>query len=152
VSPLLRPLRQGGYDVYSVVDPATTVTFGDQNAVSFTYGSRRIEAASERPGAPVIARVNWHPRWEAAIDSERAEADRLRDGYIGIAPDTPESQAELVYSMQPLDWAARVLALIGLLGLGRLLIRGGGKVTGDGAGILTRRAGRMGSHATRIGN
>jgi hypothetical protein len=99
----------------------------------------------------VIARVNWHPRWEATIDSEQAEADRLRDGYIGIAPGTSVSRADLVYSTQPLDWAARVLALIGLLGLGRLLVGSGGKVTADDAGILTRRAGRIGSHATDIG-
>ena len=151
VSPLLRPLRQGVYDVYFVSDPITTVTFGDQDAAALAYGNQRIEAASERPGAPVIARVNWHPRWEATIDSEQAEADRLRDGYIGIAPGTSVSRADLVYSTQPLDWAARVLALIGLLGLGRLLIGSGGKVTADDAGILTRRAGRIGSHATDIG-
>src|SRR5687768_1171078 len=150
-SPLLRPLRQGDYDVYSVVDPATTVTFGDQNAVSRTYGNRRIEAVSERPGSPVIARVNWHPRWEATIDSERAGAERLRDGYIGIAPGAPASRAELDYSMQPLDWAARVFALIGLLGLGTLLTRRGREASGDDAGILTRWARKIGSHATGIG-
>jgi hypothetical protein len=137
-SPLLRPLREGSYDVYSVVDPATTVTFGDQNAVSPAYGNRRIEAVSEGPGAPVIARVNWHPRWEATTDRERTEADRLRDGYIGIRSGAPVSRVELVYSMQPLDWAARALALIGLLGLGWLLMRRGGNVSADGAGILTR--------------
>jgi hypothetical protein len=137
-SPLLRALRQGSYDVYSVVDPATTVTFGDQNAASLSHGNRWIEAVSEGSGAPVVARVNWHPRWEATADSERAEPDRLRDGYIGIARGAPVSRAELVYSMQPLDWAARVLAFFGLVGLGWLLIRRGGNVSGDDAGILTR--------------
>jgi hypothetical protein len=150
-SPLLRPLRQGGYDAYAVIDPVTTATFGDQNAVSLAYGNKRIEAVGERPGVPVIVRVNWHPRWEATTDSERAEADRLRDGYIGIAPGAPVSRAELVYSMQPLDWAARVLALTGLLGLGTLLTRRGREAAGDDAGILTRWAGRIGSHATGIG-
>jgi hypothetical protein len=151
MSPLLRPLRQGVFDVYSVTDPVTTITFGDQDAVMLAYGNQRIEATSDSPGAPVIARVNWHPRWQATLDSELAEPDRLRDGYISVAPGASVSRADLVYSMQPLDWAARMLALIGLLGLGRLLVRGGGKVFADDAGILTRRAGRIGSHATGVG-
>ena len=150
-SPLLRPLRQGTYDVYTVIDPVTTVTFGDQNAVTLVYGNRRIEAASGSSGAPVITRVNWHPRWEATINGERAEVGRLRDGYIGIPPSAPVSRAELVYAIQPLDWAARVLALLGLLGLGRFLVRRGGKVSGDDAGILTRWAGITGSHTAAIG-
>jgi hypothetical protein len=150
-SPLLRSLRRGSYDVYSVVDPVTTITFGDQDAVALAYRNQWIEAVSERSGAPVIARVNWHPRWEATIDSVRAGDERLRNGYIGIAPGAPVSRAALVYSMQPLDWAARVLALIGLLGLGRLLVRRGREASGDDAGILTRWAGRVGSHATGIG-
>ena len=73
-SPLLRPLRQGVYDVYAVIDPVTTVTFGDQNAASLEFGNQRIAAVSDSSGAPVIARVNWYPRWEATVDSERAEA------------------------------------------------------------------------------
>jgi hypothetical protein len=150
-SPLLRPLRQGIYDVYSVIDPVTTITFGDQNAVTLVYGNRRIEGVSGSSGAPVIARVNWHPRWNARINSERAEANRLRNGYIGISPGAPASRAELVYSMQPLDWAARVFSLIGLLGLGRLLVPGVRKVFGANAAILTRCAVRIGSHATGIG-
>ena len=75
----------------------------------------------------------------------------MRDGYIGIAPGAPASRAELDYSIQPLDWAARVLALIGLLGLGMLLIGRGPKASGEDAGILTRWAGRIGLHATGIG-
>jgi hypothetical protein len=150
-SPLLRPLREGVYEVYAVIDPVTTVTFGDWNAASLAYGNRRIEAVSESSGAPVTARVNWHPRWEATIDSERAEDARLPDGYVGIVPGAPVSRAELVYSMQPLDWAARVLSLIGVAGLGWLLTRGGEKGSWSDAGILSRKAGRIDRHATRIG-
>jgi hypothetical protein len=122
-SPLLRPLRDGIYDLYSVIDPVTTVTFGDRNAASLEFGNRRIVALSESSGAPVTARVNWHPRWQATVDAGRAEIDRLNDGYIGIAPGEPVSQAELVYAVRPLDWAARVLSLIGLIGTVWLLAR-----------------------------
>ncbi len=137
--------------MYAVIDPVTTVTFGDQNAASLEFGNRRIEAMSDSSGAPVTARVNWHPRWEATVESERAEADRLHDGYIGIAPSEPVSRAELVYSVQPLDWAARVLSLIGLVGLAGLVVRNGGKDSWKGTGILSRLAGRVGSHVTGVG-
>ena len=80
-SPLLRPVREGVYDVYSVIDPVTAVTFGDQNAASLELDNRRIEAVSAKPGTPVIARVNWYPRWEATGDASRAGIERLSDGY-----------------------------------------------------------------------
>jgi hypothetical protein len=151
MSPLLRPVREGVYDAYSVIDPVTTVTFGDQNATSLEFGSRRVEAASNSPGEPVIARVNWYPRWEATVDNERVETDRLDDGYVTIAPAAPVSKAELVYSVQPLDWAARVLSLIGVVGLCWFLVQKGGQVPGIGAGMLNRREGRVGSSVNGIG-
>jgi hypothetical protein len=150
-SPLLRPLREGVYDVYIVSDPVTTVTFRDQNASFLAFGNQRVDAVSNRSGAPVVARVNWHPRWEATVDDERVETDRLNDGYVAIAPDEPVSRAELVYSVQPLDWAARVLTLIGVVGLFWLLVEKDGQVPRIGAGMLNRREGRVGPHVTDIG-
>jgi hypothetical protein len=120
---LLRPVREGVYGVYSVIDPVTAVTFGEQNAVSLELDNRRIEAVSAKPGTPVTVRVNWYPRWDATGDAGRADLDRLGDGYIGIAPDEPVSRAEVVYSVQPLDWVGRGLALIGLVGLAGLILR-----------------------------
>ena len=151
VSPLLRPLREGVYDVYSVTDPVTTVTLGDQNAALLAFGNQRVEAVSDSSGAPVFARVNWHPRWEATVDSERVETDRLTDGYIAITPAAPVSKAELVYTVQPLDWAARALSLIGVAGLCWLLVQTGGQVRGIGAGMLNRRAGRGSSPVSGSG-
>jgi hypothetical protein len=122
-SPLLQQVREGVYDVYSIIDPVTAVTFGEQNAVSLEFGDRRIEAVSAKPGTPVTVRVNWYPRWDAAGDVDRVEVDRLSDGYIGLRPSEPVSQAELIYSVQPLDWAARLLSLIGLAALAGLIVR-----------------------------
>ncbi|MDF2759027.1 MAG: hypothetical protein K0S99_1659, partial [Thermomicrobiales bacterium] len=140
----LRLLRKGVYDVYAVIEPVTTVTLGDQNAALLAFGNQRVEAASESPGAPVVARANWHPRWEGMVDSERVETDRLTDGYMAITPAAPVSSAELVYAVQPLDWAARALSLIGVVGLCWLLVRAGGQVPGIAAGMLNRRT-RSGS-------
>jgi hypothetical protein len=143
MSPMLRPLRNGVYDAYSVIDPVTTVSFGDQNAASLAFGNRRVEAVTNSPDAPVIARVNWYPRWEATVDNERAETDRLNDGYLAIAANAPVSKVELVYAVQPLDWAARVLSLIGVAGLCWLLFQKGGQVPRIGTGMLNRRKGRV---------
>ena len=139
-SALLRPLREGTYDAYAVGDPITTVTFDDENATLLEYGNGQIEAMSESAGAPVIARINWYPRWEATVDNERAAIDRLNDGYVGIATAAPVSTAELDYLVQPLDWAARALSLLGVLGIGWLLVQRGGQlqVPGIGAGMLSR--------------
>jgi hypothetical protein len=151
VSPLLRPLRQGVYDVYAVIDPVTTVTFSDQNAASLTFGNGRVEAASTSSGAPVIARVNWYPRWQATVDDERVDTEHLSDGYMSIAPAAPVSRAELVYAVQPLDWVARGLSLIGVVGLCWLLLQKGGRVPGIGTGMLNHREEMVGSPVSGIG-
>jgi hypothetical protein len=78
------------------------------------------------------------------VDSERVETDRLTDGYMAITPAAPVSSAELVYAVQPLDWAARALSLIGVVGLCWHLVQAGGQVPGIGAAMLNRRA-RTGS-------
>jgi hypothetical protein len=113
----LRPLRHGIYDVYLVRDPVTTVTFGDQNATASTYDNHRVTGRSDAPGAPVVARVNWHPRWQGALDGRPVELIRRDDGYMEVASDTRGADLTLVYSMQPLDWLGRALVLLGLFSL-----------------------------------
>ena len=121
-SPLLRPLHDGVYDVYTVIDAVTTVTFGDHNAASTVLTDRRVTATSTTPGHPITARVNWHPRWQATLAENPVAVKRLDDGYLGIASRDPASRAELVYSVQPLDWLARVLAAVGVVGLGWIFL------------------------------
>ena len=116
-SPLLRPLRKGIYDVYGVIEPVTTVTFGDRNAVSTELSNHRVEAASDVSSTSVTARVNWHPRWEATVDADLASVVRLDDGYLGFGANGPVSRVEFTYVMQPLDWVARILVVAGAVGL-----------------------------------
>ena len=122
-SPLLRPLRKGVYDAYTVIDPVTSLTFGVQNATSIILGDQRITATSDIPADRVTARINWYPRWHAKFDGAPVVVDRLSDGYLGLSSPAPASQAELVYSVQPLDWLARVLAAAGVVGIGGLILR-----------------------------
>jgi hypothetical protein len=145
-SPLLGRVREGVYDVYSVIDPVTGVTFGEQNAVSVEIGNQRIEASSARSGSPVTVRVNWHPRWDTTGESGRVDVERLSDGSIEITPAEPLSRAALVYSVQPLDWVARGLSLAGLVGLAALVGRNRWPVPGIPAGILQRGVRRSHPH------
>jgi hypothetical protein len=61
------------------------------------------------------------------------------------------SRVALVYSVQPLDWVARVLSLAGLIGLAGLIVRSGRQVPCIRAAILQRRASRSDSQFTNIG-
>ena len=121
-SPLLRPLRDGVYDAYTVIDAVTTVTFGDHNAASTVLTDRRVMATSTASGYPITARVNWHPRWQATVADVPVAVKRLNDGYLGIESREPALGAELTYSVQPLDWLARVLAAVGVAGLGWIIL------------------------------
>ncbi len=113
-SPLLRPLRQGVYDAFVVTAPVTTVTLGDANATAATMGNQRISATSDVAAREMTARVNWHPRWEARAGGSPAEVTRGDDGYLRIQAAEPAMAVELVYSVQPLDWVGRLLALGGV--------------------------------------
>lgn len=116
-SPLLEPLRTGVYDAYAVRDPVTTVTFASANSALLAVGNQSIDAVAEAPGAPIVGRVNWYPRWRAWADGEPAPAERLDSGYLVARPRQPARTAELVYALQPLDWMARGMALAGVVGL-----------------------------------
>jgi hypothetical protein len=141
VSPLLAPLRTGVYDAYAVRDPVTTVTFGDARAALLELGQQRIDTVAEIPGQPVVARVNWYPRWEVQVDDQPVPVHRLDDGYLAADPGEPARAAHFVYRVQPLDWAARFLALVGLAALALMVRRAGWRGT-TGPGWYARQPGR----------
>ena len=116
-SPLVEPLRSGLYDAYEVLNPVTTVTFASANAALLAVRNQSIDAVAESPGAPVVARVNWHPRWTVRADEQPVPSIRLGSGYLAAQPQHSPRTAEFGYSVQPLDWAARGMALVGVVGL-----------------------------------
>ena len=121
-SPLLELVRTGVYDAYAVLEPVTTVTFGDENADLLGVGNQRVDAVAEMPGEPIVARINWHPRWEARADSRPVPVRRLEGGYLAAEVGEPARTVELDYGVQPLDWLARLLALAGLVGVAWLVV------------------------------
>jgi hypothetical protein len=124
-SPLLEPLRSGVYDAYAVRDPVTTVSFGNEDAALLDFRQQQIDAVAETPGEPVIARVNWFPRWEARAGDRPVPVRRVENGYLAADPGDPVGAAQFTYRVQSLDWAARFLALAGLAAIVWVVGRGG---------------------------
>jgi hypothetical protein len=122
-SPWLRPLGHGSYRAYLVRDPVTTVTFGDENAATSSIENQRIDAASSVAGAPVTARINWHPRWEVWVTGSQIDVQQRGDGYLAAAPNAPVDRVALVYTVQPADWLARGCAIAGIAAIGWLAAR-----------------------------
>lgn len=109
----LQPVRNGLYDAYTVAEPVTTVTFDDHDAASLAWDTQSVSAASDTPGTRIVARVNWHPRWMAIAGRRLVETALRDDGYIAVTPGDPVMEIALTYAMQPLDWLARGLGLLG---------------------------------------
>jgi hypothetical protein len=153
-SPLLRPVRAGIYDAYVVLDHVTTVTFGNADAASTSFGNGRVDATASAAGAPVTARVNWFPRWEAFIDGRHADIAMRPDGYLDVATGEPASSARFVYTVQAIDWLARALALAGVAGALWLLLGSFRRASGwhwypplpDGESRLGGDGSRAGTH------
>jgi hypothetical protein len=128
-SPNLQLVRQGVYDTYQVTAPVTTITFGDRNAESLVAANEQLAAQSTDPGSPIVARVNWHPRWVGSVGDRPIPLVRRNDGYIEATPGFQATHVELQYVVQPLDWFARGLAVIGTvlliwLAIGRIHLQG----------------------------
>jgi hypothetical protein len=114
-SPLLESLGGDAYQAYLVRNPGTTVTFSGGNAAASTFSNQVITAQSAVASPSQQVRANWFPRWQATGDGGPIDVSRLPDGSMSLTATSPASSVSLAYSLQPLDWFARVLAATGLL-------------------------------------
>ncbi|MFT4037818.1 MAG: hypothetical protein QM692_06535 [Thermomicrobiales bacterium] len=118
MSPLLAPVAEGGaYAAYVVRSPVTTITFDGQNAETSTFANQRLTATSPVAAPALQVRANWFPRWQGANSDGAVAIARGHDGSISVTAAPATSQLTLEYAVLPLDWLARGLALLGLLGL-----------------------------------
>lgn len=106
----------GSWDVYTVVDPGSTVTRGDDTPVSVSVENERIEATFADGSGEIIVRQNWFPRWQATVNEKTVEITRTDDGYMSIA--VPDGAVDLVltYEVTAVDWAARAASVLGVAG------------------------------------
>lgn len=118
----LRLVQSGTFDVYRVVEPTATVTFGTSNAIGSSIGNQRIAATSEMPESDIDVRANWFPRWAGLAAGANVPLVRSRNGSIEGDLTEPSSEVELIYAVQNMDWAARMLAGVGIAWLTWLTI------------------------------
>jgi hypothetical protein len=112
---LLEPLGGADYRAYAVREPQTTITFAGTNATQSTFANQRMTAESATASPDLQVRANWFPRWQARGGGEAVLVGRAVDGSLALTAPLPTSSVTLSYTVQPLDWFARVLAGIGLL-------------------------------------
>jgi hypothetical protein len=138
-SPLLELVRAGVYDSYIVRDPVTVVTFGDSNAAMARIENQTIIASSAAPAAQVTARANWFRRWIALVAGEPTSVGRNDDGYMHVVATEPLDHVELAYALQPIDWMARGLAMVGAVFAILLAVRHRIVAVAGNAGMLRDR-------------
>lgn len=113
----LDPVFDGRYDVYRVVEPTSTVTFGAANAAMSEIGNQHVRATSKLPASQIEVRANWFPRWKATEPEGGATVARANDGSIHLTSISPISSVSLTYALTATDWIGRLLAIAGILGI-----------------------------------
>jgi len=110
----LIPLQSGLFDVYTVRDPRTLVTVGDQNAPDMEATDDGITATLHGPGGAVLIRRNWHPRWHATVNGAPVDTTRGEGGYTVIQVPSGKVRVEVTYVVDWVDWLGRLVALAGV--------------------------------------
>jgi hypothetical protein len=111
-APNLTPLVTGDYGAWLVRKPTTVVTLDGANA-AVTFGDGSLEAAGTSGGGAALIRRNWFPRWTATVNGRPVPIERTADNYMTVPIPSGDVKIDLRYGVDPLDWAARALSLIG---------------------------------------
>ena len=132
-NPLLEHQGQfGGWDVYTVDVSASLATRGNEIPTEIAWSNHKIEVSFAQGDDSVTVRQNWFPRWQAEVNGEPASVSRTDAGYMTIEVPPGPVQVTLTYGVTSLDWTARGLSVMGLLGLGLFAFRGGTLIQGRG--------------------
>lgn len=115
----------GGWDVYTVVEPASIATRNEELPTEVTVDNQQIRATFADGDGEILVRQNWFPRWQAEVNGEPAEVVRDDTGYMRIsAPDGPVDIV-LTYGVTRVDWGARIASVGGVVGVAAFAWRGG---------------------------
>lgn len=75
-----------------------------------------VEFDVSRTGVPVMVKTSWYPNWEA----EGADGPwRATPNFMVVVP--TDKHVKLTFTTSTVDWAGRVLTVVGLVGLGGLV-------------------------------
>lgn len=122
MTPWLNEARDGAYAVFLVEDPQTTITFGSGEGAHGIFGNGALSAASERTARTATVRTYGFPRWTATADGAPASIAQRSDAYQDVVFADRFREIRLSYQVQPLDWLARMIAIIGAIWGGLLTV------------------------------
>lgn len=114
-SPALRLVNDGLYRVYEVAAPAAIVTAAGGTVDEVVVQNERITASGTSSGGPVRIRVNWFPRWHAAVNGRVVPVERTADGYMMVQLPAGTFHVALTYSLTWWDWIARAMSVAGIV-------------------------------------
>jgi hypothetical protein len=114
----------GAWDVYTVADPTSLMTDGDEMPTSIMIDNEEITARFEDGDGTILIRQNWHPRWTATVNGEPADIVRRDDGYMEIHMPPGPADVRLEYAVMGVDLAARTASVAGVVLLGVAIWRG----------------------------
>lgn len=116
----------GSWDIYTVKQATSIASRGAELPAVVEWSNQSIEIQFDGGTGPVTVRQNWFPRWQAEVDGEPVAITRDSSGYMMI--DVPDGAVHLTltYGVTGLDWIARGMSVIGLVGTGLLAFRGRG--------------------------
>lgn len=119
----LTRIRSGTWDVYTVNQPTSIVTFDGSAPAAISVGNQSLSATGTTGGGEILIRRNWFPRWRATVNGQEVPIRETDDGYMAItAPADGVAQVELTYVVDWLDWLGRIAAALGVVAVILLLL------------------------------
>jgi hypothetical protein len=122
-SAALRRVLSGTYSVYEVVEPSAIVTFDSGQITEIEVEPERVEAVGASEGGLARIRINWFPRWQATVNGDTVPVQRTADGYMAVEIPSGTVSVKLTYAVTPVDLAARIAGLVGIVSLLALATR-----------------------------
>lgn len=134
-----RPLTDGGPESWKRADAAKARSVKKRTLPKVKVSNIKTTESSvefdvSRTGVPVMVKTSYYPNWEA----EGADGPwRATPNFMVVVPTS--KHVKLTYATSAVDWAGRVLTLMGLAGLGGLVWWGLAARRGDDSSVESRR-------------
>jgi hypothetical protein len=117
-SPLLGFVETiGNWDIYQVLMPTSIVTNGQARPAEADVRNEHISATFTDGDGTVVIRRNWFPRWEVYANGEQVPVTHRADGYMEVTVPPGPVEIEVRYGVTAVDWAGRLAAAGGVVGV-----------------------------------
>jgi hypothetical protein len=113
-APALRRVFGGTFGLYTVIDPVGLITLAGRAPARIEIANASLTAEGTSAGGDAVVRRNWFPRWRATVNGAAVPIVHTDDGYMRVRIPSGAARLDLVYVLDRVDVAARVLGLVGV--------------------------------------